>query len=55
MALQVYEERTASLRSEKSSYLFSSWIGKHEPVTSSTIARWLRICLQEVGIDIDTF
>ena len=55
MALQTYEERTASFRSEKSSYLFLSWIGKHEPVTSSTIARWLRTCLQESGIDTDTF
>ena len=54
-ALQTYEECTASFRSEKSNYLFLSWIGKHEPVTSSTIARWLRTCLQEAGIDINTF
>ena len=54
-ALQPYEEHTASFRSEKSNYLFLSWIGKHEPVTSSTIARWLLTCLQEAGIDTNTF
>jgi len=55
MALKRYEECTASFRSENSNYLFLSWIGKHEPVTSSTIARWLRTCLQEAGIDTNTF
>ena len=54
MALQTYEEHTASLRSEKSSFLFWLWIGKHKPVTSSTIARWLRTYLQGAGIDTDT-
>ena len=55
MSLKRYEECTASFRSKKSNYLFLSWIGKHEPVTSSTIARWLRTCLQEAGIDTNTF
>jgi len=50
--LKRYKECTASSRSENSNYL---WIGKHEPVTSSTIARWLRTCLQEAGIDTNTF
>ena len=55
-ALQVYEECTASFRTgESKSTLFLSWIGKHEPVSSSTIARWLRTCLQDAGIDTDTF
>jgi len=35
--------------------LFLSWIGKHDPVTSSTIARWLKTCLQEAGINTDIF
>ena len=33
----------------KKSLLFLSWIGKHDPVTSSTIARWLKTCLTEAG------
>ena len=35
--------------------LFLSWIEKYEPVSSSTIARWLRTCLEEAGIDVNTF
>ena len=57
-ALQVYEERTSSFREKNTklkSTLFLSWIGKHDPVSSSTIARWLRMCLQEAGINTDTF
>ena len=55
-ALQSYEERTLSFREKNTkSTLFLSWIGKHDPVSSSTIARWLRMCLQEAGIDTDTF
>ena len=55
-ALQSYEERTLSFREKNTkSTLFLSWISKHDPVSSSTIARWLRMCLQEAGIDTDTF
>ena len=57
-ALQVYEERTLSFREKNTKLkctLFLSWIGKHDPVSSSTIARWLRMCLQEAGINTDTF
>ena len=55
-ALQAYEGRTASFRENNNkSTLFLSWIGKHDPVSSSTIARWLRTCLQEAGINTDTF
>lgn len=39
-ALQAYEKQTAPFRSKSSrSTLFLSWIGKHEPVSSSTIVR----------------
>ena len=34
---------------------FLSWIGKYEPVSSSTIARWLRKCLQDADVDTGTF
>ena len=41
-SLRDYEERTASYRKDQSnSYLFLSLIGKHSPVSSSTITRWL--------------
>ena len=32
--------------------LFLSWIGQHNLVTSSTIARWLKSTKSEAGIDI---
>ena len=55
-ALQAYKRSTEPFRAKNSSpTLFLSWIGKHEPVSSSTIARWLRTCLQEAGIDVNTF
>ena len=55
-ALQVYEKCTASFRTgESKSTLFLSWIRKHEPVSSSTIARWLRTCLQDADVDTGTF
>ena len=59
VTLQAYEARTIEFRSlstdKKNSLLFLSWIGKHEPVTSSTIARWLKTCLSEAGINTEMF
>ena len=44
-ALQVYKNYTAPFRTgESKSTLFLSWIG-----------RWLQTCLQEGGVDTDTF
>ena len=55
-ALQSYKERTLSFREKNTKpTLLLSWIGKHDPMSSSTIARWLRMYLQEAGIDTDTF
>ena len=34
---------------------FLSWIGKHAPVSSSTIAHWLRTCLLEASTDRNVF
>jgi len=31
-------------------HLFLSWIGNHDPVTSSTIAQWLRTSLFEAAV-----
>jgi len=57
--LQAFEQRTAEFRASKdgkgNTILFLSWIGNHDPVTSSTIARWIKTCLQEAGIDTGIF
>ena len=57
--IQTYEQRTLQFQTPiadtgKTS-LFLSCIGKHEPVTGSTIARWPKTCLQEAGIDTGVF
>ena len=57
--LKAYEDRTLQFRKDHTnvfkSKLFLSWIGKHDPVSSSTIARWLKTCMLEAGIDINIF
>jgi len=54
--LRIYENRTSSFRvNPKENFLFQSFIGKHGPVTSSTIARWIKTCLQKAGIDTTKF
>ena len=59
MSLKAYEARTAEFRTLTSGLaqtkLFLSWIGKHAPVTSSTIARWLQTCLLEAAINTSVF
>jgi len=50
--LKTYEERTESFVSRFQCFL--SFIG-HAPVTSSTIARWLKSFMEEAGIDISNF
>ena len=37
------------------SRLFLSLVGKHSPVTSSTIARWLKTYLANAGVDTASF
>ena len=57
--LRAYEERTKEFRDLQSpspkTTLFLSWIRKHNPVTSSTIARWLKLTMSEAGIDVGIF
>ena len=59
VTLKAYEEHTKEFRDFQSSTpktcLFLSWIGKHNPVTSSTIARWLKETMKDAGIDISIF
>ena len=59
VTLRAYEERTQPFRTSSSgdfkSTLFLSCIGQHDPVSSSTIARWLKTLMEEAGIDISIF
>jgi len=59
VTLQAYEARTLEFRAwstqNRKTLLFLSWIGKHDPVTGSTIARWLKTCLTEAGINTEIF
>ena len=59
VTLQAYEDRTSEFRAlstdNQKTSIFLSWIGKHNPVTSSTIDRWLKTCLSEAGIDTEIF
>ena len=59
VTLQAYEARTLEFRAwsteNRKTLLFLSWIGKHDPVTGSTIARWLKTCLAEAGINTEIF
>ena len=56
MTLKPYEMRTKEFRDLQSpkpkTHLFLSWIGKHNPVTSSSIARWLKQTMKDAGIDV---
>ena len=53
-SLNLYIERTRELRDE-ATQLFVSFIKPHNPVTSSTIARWLKLIMCDAGIDINMF
>ena len=51
--LTEYERRTKS--SVQMGRLFLSFIGQHNPVCSSTIARWLKNVLQKAGVNTSVF
>ena len=53
--LQKYIDVTSSLRPEGKVKLFVAIVKPHNPVSSATIARWLRDVLQQAGIDIGIF
>ena len=59
VTLRAYEEQTEPFRTSSSgdlkSTLFLSWIGQHDPVSSSTIARWLKTIMEEARTDISIF
>jgi len=54
-SLQLYIKKTKPLRAEQFHQLFISFIKPHKPVTSSTIARWLKETLSAAGIDTEIF
>ena len=57
--LRVYEQRTfnfcSSSGTSRANCLHRSFIGSHGPVSSSTIARWLKVCLKNAGVDTSKF
>ena len=53
-SLSLYMERTKALRGD-ATQLFISFIKPHNPVTSSTIARWLKLGMESAGIDTSIF
>jgi len=57
--LRAYEERMKQFRaylpSESKFQPFLSCIGQHTPVSSSTVARWLKAIMAEAGVDISIF
>ena len=49
-----YKKRTSTLR-DSATKVFISWAKPHKPVTSSTLSRWLKLVLNEAGIDTSKF
>ncbi|XP_056392974.1 uncharacterized protein LOC130285518 [Hyla sarda] len=53
--LQAYEARTATLRSLSHTQLLLSYVKPHLPVSSATLARWVRSAMSMAGIDVSLF
>ena len=56
--LKEYETRTKDFRSgdlSKPNNLFLSYIHPHKPVTSATLAGWIKVSFRETGIDMSIF
>ena len=56
--LKVYEEKTAMLRvvdPTEPAPLFISFWKPHKPVSSASIARWMKELLKEAGVDTKVF
>ena len=51
-SIKAYIERTKPWRSEQNSRLFISYVKPHKGVTPSTIGRWLKTVLANVGVDV---
>ena len=54
-AVQAYLSRTESLRGEEKDKLLLSYVKPHNPISSSSVARWIVNLLNLARIDTDTF
>ena len=54
-----YLDRTQSFRNEEDGInrdkLFLSYVGKHRPVTTTTISNWIKLAMDKAGIDTATY
>ena len=55
LALKEYEGRIRQLRGNYYTTLFLSASKPHKPVSSSTIARWLKVLLGKAGVNTEIF
>ena len=54
--LKAYKQKTSIFCSHsETNPLLRSFIGSHGPVSSSTIVRWLKVCLKNAGVDTSKF
>ena len=56
--LRIYEQKTESFRSQEiegRTRLFLAVVRPHKPVSSSTLARWLKSMMEKAGIDTGIF
>lgn len=53
--LKAYEQRTANLRTSSHSQLLISFRRPHLPVSSASLARWVRWVMSLAGIDVSVF
>jgi len=54
-AIQAYIARTESFRGKGKEKLLLSFVKPHNPISSSSVARWIVTMLKSAGIDTDTF
>jgi len=55
VTVQAYVARTESFRSEGKEKLLLSYEKPHNPISSSSVSRWIVAMLELAGIDTDTF
>ena len=53
--LQIYLEKTEQFRRQGHHRLLLSWRPPHNPVTTDTLARWIRQVMQDSGINVHVF
>ena len=53
--LQAYVDQTSELREEFSDQLLLGYQKPHKPVSTNTIARWIKVVIAKAGIDTDVY